>query len=75
MRTQIGLPVQYFDPITQEVLAATIVGMGTYPHVTTNLIIFNNGNNPTSQFIQDVRHRDFKKDNEPFWDFLNLEVD
>lgn len=75
MKTQIGLPVQYFEPIIEEVLAATIVGLGNYPHVSTNLIVFSNGNNPTSQFVQNVRHKDFKKDNEPYWDFLDLESD
>ena len=75
MKTQIGLPVQFFGntPNGRETFAATIVDLRDYPHAETDLIVFTKTNNPTSFFACSVRHKDFKKDGENYWDFLEEE--
>ena len=75
MKTQIGLPVQYFTTIngTKNTFAAVIVETRDYPKVTTDLRVFTKNNNPTSYLAQDIRHKDFKLNGEPYWDFLDLE--
>ena len=72
MRTQIGLPVQFFGntPKGRETFAAMIVDLRDSPHAETDLIVFSKNNNPTSFFASSVRHYDFKKDGENYWDFL-----
>ena len=75
MKAQIGLPVQLFGntPKGKEILAAIIVDVRDYPHSEIDLIAFTKTNNPTSVFVSSVRHKDFKKDGEYYWDFLDLD--
>lgn len=75
MKTQIGLPVQFIGstPKGREIFAAIIIDLRDYPHAETDLIVFTKDNNPTSFFASNVRHKDFKKDGENYWDFLEEE--
>jgi hypothetical protein len=72
MKTQIGLPVQFFGntPNGRETFAAIILDLRDYPHAETDLVVFDKTNNPTSFHAQRIRHKDFKKDGENYWDFL-----
>ena len=69
-KTQIGLPVQLFGitPNGRETFAAIIVGLEDYLHAETNLIVYNKDG--SSFLAQRVIHKDFKKDGENYWDFL-----
>jgi len=73
MKTQIGLPVQLFGntPKGREVFAATIVDLRDYPHAETDLMVYNKDG--SSFFAPRIRHKDFKKDGENYWDFLEEE--
>lgn len=73
MKTQIGLPVQLFGntPKGREVFAAIIVDLKDYPHAETDLMVYNKDG--SSFLAQRVRHKDFKKDGENYWDFLEEE--
>jgi hypothetical protein len=73
MKTQIGLPVQLFGitPEGRKTLAATIVDLREYPHAETDLMVYNKDG--SSFLASSVRHKDFKKDGENYWDFLKDE--
>jgi hypothetical protein len=73
MKTQIGLPVQLFGntPKGREVFAATIVDLRDYPHAEIDLIVYSKDG--SSFFAPRIRHKDFKKDGENYWDFLEEE--
>ena len=79
MKAQIGLPVQFFDSFVdmktkpREVFAAIIVDLRDNPHAETDLIVFNKTNISTSYLIQNVRHKDFQRNNHPYWDYLEEE--
>lgn len=75
MKAQIGLPVQLFGNSSKgmEILPAIIVDVRDYPHAEIDLLAFTKTNNPTSVFVSSVRHKDFKKDGENYWDFLDLD--
>lgn len=75
MKTQIGLPVQLFANTTKgrEVFAAIIVDLRDSPHAETDLMVFSRDEKPTSIFVPCIRHKDFKKDGENYWDFLEEE--
>ena len=70
MKTQIGLPVQFIGntPKGREIYAAIIVDLKDYPHAETDLMVFTKG--AGSFYATNVRHKDFKKDGENYWDFL-----
>jgi len=69
MKTQIGLPVHLFGntPKGREVFAATIVDLRD-THAETDLMVFNKDG--SSFLAPRIRHKDFKKDGENYWDFL-----
>jgi hypothetical protein len=76
MKTQIGLPVQLFANTTKgrETFAAIIVDLRDSPHAETDLVVFSRDEKPTSIFAPCIRHKDFKKDGENYWDFLEEET-
>ena len=71
MKAQIGLPVQLFANTTKgrEIFAAIIVDLKEDSiHEEADLMVFTKQS--ARIYARSVRHKDFKKDGENYWDFL-----
>lgn len=73
MKTQIGLPVQFIGCTSRgrESFAAIIVNLCDFPNTKTDLIVYNKDG--SSFFAPSIKRKDFKKDGENYWDFLEEE--
>ena len=74
MKAQIGLPVQLFANTTKgrEAFAAIIVDLKEDSiHEEADLTVFTKES--ARIYARSVRHKDFKKDGENYWDFLEEE--
>lgn len=79
MKAQIGLPVQYVltkrkeHIVTREVFAGVIIDIIDYPQSIITIRVFTKNNNPPSYVEYNVRHKDFERGEDSYWDFLDLE--